>query len=639
MSSGLAPPLMTQQDVPLVAPPTEYEVFIDHRLHQTRRRVKGVDIADGLVTLLIGTLGYLFLAALADHWIVAGGLGFWGRFLCWLALVAAAGTYFARHVLPPLVHRINPVFAAATIEKSEPSLRNSLINFLLLRGRRAEVAAPVYQAMEHRAAADLSKVRLEMAVDRTRLVRLGTVLAALVLVCSLYLALSPKSLLQSAQRLLWPWSSVPAPTRVTIHDVRPDDDTTAFHGESVAVSAEVAGLREGESVSLVYSTADGQNVDQVIPMTLPTGDYRYQCQLPPGNLGLQQDYQYYLKAGDCQTRRYRITAHIAPAIVVDKVSYHYPAYTGLADQTLERQGDLRAIEGTVVTIYATANTEIKSGTAQIDLGCTGRHGVEMTAEGRTAVGHFTLRLNPEDPAQAEYDSYQIRFTDRQGHENLRPIRNHIDVIRDLPPEVQLVEPQNEEVQVPEDGQVAIKVRAEDPDFALRRVVVRAVRDDRSLPIPPLLDRRPPERAWPGEFRGTFSFQPARLGLKAGDHVQYWAEAEDNKEPVANRSATDKQWITIVGAEGQRQPKANPDGAKGNPDARRDARKQPQPPGQPPQDQRPPDKQPPDKSAEKNPPPKKPGEQEQPKADQSDQPDKEKEKSADQKQANGESGSG
>ena len=93
------------------------------------------------------------------------------------------------------------------------------------------------------------------------------------------------------------------------------------------------------------------------------------------------------------------------------------------------------------------------------------------------------------------------------------------------------------------------------------MVFRAVRDGRSLPIAPLLEKRPPEKPWPGEFQGTYTFEPARLGLKAGDHVQYWAEAEDNKEPAANRSATDKQWITVVGPEGQRQPQQKPTATK------------------------------------------------------------------------------
>ena len=180
---------------------------------------------------------------------------------------------------------------------------------------------------------------------------------------------------------------------------------------------------------------------------------------------------------------------------------------------VERQGDLRAIEGTEVTLHATANTEIKPDTAEIDLGCTGRRGVRMTADGRTAVGQFTLRLNPDDPSRGQYDSYQLRFSDLQGQENLRPIRYRIEVIRDLPPDVQLVEPQAQETQVAEDGRLAIKVRAEDPDFALCGVALRAECDGRRLPLPPLLERKSDEKPWQGEFRGTYTFEPAKLGTQ------------------------------------------------------------------------------------------------------------------------------
>ena len=91
-------------------------------------------------------------------------------------------------MLPPLIHRINPIFAAQTIEQSRPTLKNSLINFLLLRGHRREVAPVVYRALENRAAADLATVPAETAVDRARIVRLGYVLAALVVLAALYVA-------------------------------------------------------------------------------------------------------------------------------------------------------------------------------------------------------------------------------------------------------------------------------------------------------------------------------------------------------------------------------------------------------------------------------------------------------------------
>ena len=270
------------------------------------------------------------------------------------------GVYFLRRLLPPLLHRVNPIFAAATIEKSEPSLKNSLINFLLLRVARQEVAPVVFQEIEHRAASDLSRVSVDTAVDRTHIIRLFCVLAVVVTALMLFVLVSPKNPLRSAARVLWPWSPIEAPTRVVFRDVQPGD-TVAFNGEWLTVSAEVAGIKEDEPVSLIYSTADRQTVDQVVPLTCASGEYRHQCRFPPDKLGLQQDYQYCLVAGDARTRPFKIRVRIAPAIAVDRVDYHYPSYTGLADQSVDQQCDLRAIEGTEVALHATANTDIKPG--------------------------------------------------------------------------------------------------------------------------------------------------------------------------------------------------------------------------------------------------------------------------------------
>ena len=42
----------------------------------------------------------------------------------------------------------------------------------------------VYEALEHRAAADLGKVSIDTAVDRGRIVRLGYALAGIVAICA-----------------------------------------------------------------------------------------------------------------------------------------------------------------------------------------------------------------------------------------------------------------------------------------------------------------------------------------------------------------------------------------------------------------------------------------------------------------------
>ncbi|HEY4759516.1 MAG TPA: DUF4175 family protein, partial [Thermoguttaceae bacterium] len=552
MSGGtITPPLPPQSPAPMdrpVAPQASpQEELIEQRICKTRRQVKGVDIVSGLMSLAVGALTYLFVAALIDHWLIAGGLGFWGRFVLWAILIAAAGWYFVKYLWPSLVLSINPIFAAQTIEQSKPTLKNSLINFLLFRGRQNELAPVIYRALEQRAATDLKDVRIEVAVDRKPILQVSYLLAAVVAVCCLYLAISPKSPLTSAARVLWPWSRIHAPTRVTIDNVQPGD-TSTFHGEFVTVSAEVRGLNKGESVLLIYSTADSEVIDQIVPMTLEDGSYRFQCRLPPGSLGLQQNYTYFITAGDFKTDQYKIDVQIAPVIVVEKVDYHYPPYTGIPRVSVERQGDIRAIEGTQVTIHAAANQPIQR--ADIDFSGSGRGGIRMNVEDRAASGQFILRLHPEDPTRPEHDFYQIRFTDKSGRENRRPIRYGIEVLRDLPPEVQIIEPRVEEVTVAEDGKLEIRFKAEDLDFGLRRVSIRAEAEKQGLIIPPILDIKPPEKAHLGEFTGKYDFQPRKLKLKASDRVEYWIEAQDNKEPTANLAMTVKQRIIVIAPEHQ-----------------------------------------------------------------------------------------
>jgi collagen type III alpha len=550
MSGGTTtPPLSDQSPTPPCQPvapqPSPQAVLIEDRIHKTRRQVKGVDIIAGLLTLTVGALSYLFVTSLVDHWLVTGGLGFWWRFLLWAILVIAAGLYFVKALWPALVLKINPVYAARTIEQCKPTLKNSLINFLLLRSREDDLAPVIYQALEQRAASDLKEVHIETAVDRRPVLRLSYLLLAVVGVICLYLALSPKNAMTSAQRILWPWTNLRAPTRVTIENVRPGN-TTAYHGDFVTVSADVKGLDQDEPVLLHYSTADGEMLNQVIPMTEENNAYGRQAKLPPDSRGLQQDYSYYISAGDFKTATYNIETQIPPLIVVDKIDYHYPPYTGIPDTSIQRQGDIRAIEGTQITIHATANQPIDR--AEIDFSGAGVRGIRMISEDRTATGRFILRMSSSDPTRGEHDFYQLLFTDKNHRKNPRPIRYNIEVLRDLPPEVQIVDPQKDETNVPLDGKLLIRVRAEDPDYGLSRVAIRAKLKEQELNIPPLLDARPPEKSINGEIQLKYEFEPKKFNLKPGDRVAYQAEAEDNKDPPPNMTASGVQWIVVVAPE-------------------------------------------------------------------------------------------
>ena len=545
--------------------------FIQKRLEDTRRQVRLVDVASNLMVLAAASLLFFLAVAVVDQWVFSHGLGFFARLGLFAVWVAAAGAFIWRFLAPPLVNRINPVFAAQAIEQVRPTLKNSLINFLLLRSHPEDVAPVVFRALEQRAATDLLKVPIDHAVDRGRVVRLSYVLAAAVAVFTLYLALSPKNPLISAGRVLWPWSNVPVPTRVHIEEVHPGDKVV-YNDEREEISALVSGLHDGEEVVLLVTTADGQAADDRIVMT-PTDDANhFHCELPPGNGGFQQDTTYRIIAGDATTQQYKLELQIAPTILVDAVDYHFPAYTEQRDRTVKGQGDIKALEGTRVTIHATANRDIQE--ARIDLGCAGLQMAPMTVNGTKATGQFTLALAADNRGKAQYDCYQVLFTDTSGNNVRRPIRYHIDVDPDLKPEVSIVEPRQEEIGVPEDGQQIIRVHAFDPDFGLRQVTLQAQRlgrntglpllqgeaEGQDLGLPAILDRTKPEKALSKPFDGEFVFRPADLHLKAGDRVRYWATAEDNKEPNANHSET-PHWTMVIVPHGQgdRQDQQNPRG--------------------------------------------------------------------------------
>ncbi len=539
-----------------------YEEFIQKRLEHTRRQVRLVDVASGVVVLLAASLFFFLAVALADHWLFPHGLNFFARLILWGIWVAVAGLFAWRTVAPAVMHRINPVFAAQTIEQGRPTLKNSLINFLLLRSHPDDVAPVVFRAMEHRAAADLARVPVEHAVDHRRLVRLCYVLAGAVVLFALYLALSPKNPLVSAARVLWPWAGIPAPTRVHIEDVHvrtvdvQPGDAVVFQGDRPQVAAHVSGLRDGEEVSLLMTTADGQEVDDRVAMNRTGDDDFYACELPPGSGTMQQDTFYRITAGDATTKQYKLEVQIAPTIIVDRIEYHYPPYTGWPDRTVKGQGDIKGLEGTRVTVHVTANIEIKN--ACIDLGCSGLL-VPMKHDGTKATGEFTLASEKGQSWKPLYDRYQILLTDSKGSNepHQHPIHYRIDVDRDYPPEIAIVEPKQEEAAVNVNGHLRIRVHTAD-DFGLRHVAFKAEHDGHSLDLPVVFDRPRPEKALAQPFDGELDFQPAKLQLKRGDEIKYWAEAEDNKEPKPNRAETPQRTIRVVDDQDAKDGQANQD---------------------------------------------------------------------------------
>src|SRR5581483_10026384 len=173
MATGTAQPALLPPPPPVPTESKERERIIQGQLARTCWQLRLIDLASGVATWIIGVLVLFILCALVDHFV---GLGFIGRCVALAVLLGGSLWYLAAGLGPLVVRAINPEYAARTIEEATPTLKNSLINFLLLRHERASLKEIVYQAVEKQAAADIATVPVEATVDRSRLIHAGYVL-------------------------------------------------------------------------------------------------------------------------------------------------------------------------------------------------------------------------------------------------------------------------------------------------------------------------------------------------------------------------------------------------------------------------------------------------------------------------------
>ena len=173
----------------------------------------------------------------------------------------------------------------------------------------------------------------------------------------------------------------------------------------------------------------------------------------------------------------------------------------------------------------------------------------MQWSGDEAQCTFTIQLD-EARRRSRFSVYRIRFLSTERQVNPQPVLHRIEAIPDLPPEIEILTPEKDHIQVPENGRQKLEVRAIDPDFGLHRMRLRGVSGGQSLMDEVLLDE--PD-GYSGQALETYDFQPQRLGLVAGDQLTWWALAEDNRTgpdgaAAANVTKTRNYTITIVPAD-------------------------------------------------------------------------------------------
>ena len=547
--------------------------YLAQRLAAAGADYKGVALTTFVLAAAVAFMLWLAAGVVVEHWLVPGGLPAWARWTWFAVGLASLLAAFVRWIVPLLRYRVNLVYAARVIERDHPELHNDLVNAVLVQAQGGAAAPLVVKSLRRRAAKRLSGVPAEGVIDRTPALRLAYALAVLVAAACIYELAAPKSLASTTARLVAPWLSMAAPSRVHVAAPvlswrLPGDSASAAAGDRVLpvsggvatlirgrqllVSSEIAGLTAEEQPALLLTPVRDDGTAEVgaawrVALTKSGTGTRHAALLPDAARGLEQSLDLVIAAGDARSGPIRVMVVDAPSLLVREVQYHYPEYTRQQDETVAWQGDVRGVEGTKVTVVAESNQPVEA--AWIDLGCDGSRDVALKLGPRDlarATGTFTLRMNGER-TRPDAESYRLVFQPRSSAGKreravTEKLEHRIEVIPDLAPEVTIEEPAEKVVRVPPGSPVPIRVQAIDPDFGLASVRLETrlqggvVRQGAEL-----LEGRSKN------LRAATHLLPERLGAGPGSVLEYRAVAIDNRPEPANQAATEWRALRVDAA--------------------------------------------------------------------------------------------
>ncbi|MEM9586458.1 MAG: circumsporozoite protein- membrane associated protein, partial [Planctomycetota bacterium] len=531
MSSATAPPSAAQRP----RGGQRAEMLINKRIDEVASALWWAKLIRDSLRLAIIVMLAVLAWVVVDQWIYSPGA--LGRSLFCLALVVWIVYRVVHNVMPLLGHRVQPEYAARSMERDAPEMKQALTSYVSLANsdRAVGLQATVVRTIGTQVAGKLNRQEsLPSEATGTFAYWIAAIVTLTVLMA--YAVASPKNALQSAARLIAPWASIDPALRVSIQDILPGD-ASVLAGRDQWISAQIDGLLDGEPASLHWSSTDGNGV-----VEMATGDKlpkdadaidtdRFAATLPI-RYSAHAPIRYWIRAGDARSRTYEIKPKNVPVVALESVQYLPPSYTGRLPRT-SRSGAIEAPDGTRVTIRIRTNRAIEAGKIQFNPKTIGTE-VRATAgvneltigpDGQSAEVVFLLRCVDPSVGLVQRESYRIQVWDGDGQTNPEPIVYPIEVIEDLPPDVAIVVPQQTPREVPLNMQQRIEVHASDPDYGLTLVELRIDRGLESLRSPTLWEDA---KGQLGNQVAEYRFLPAELGLRVGDVVEIRAIATDNR---------------------------------------------------------------------------------------------------------------
>ncbi len=543
-------------------PGAKLETEVDRQIAKVVRRIRTHDVLAGVFLLAVVVLGYIAVAMVLDRWLE---LPDWVRQLGFLGLLGTVGALGWFAVARPLRRTVNPLYAAKEVEDTADEAKNSIVNWVDLQDK--PINESVRAAVAARAAKLLKDADLDKAGESKRLLYLGWSVGVLVVVfAALFMVFKPVVFGSLLGRAINPFSSGAIATRTQLTLVEPaGGDISVTAGQPVTVTVDVNGKTPDADapdrlrVLLRHNAAD-TNYDDV-PLEPADATRRWTVRLAERHV--QNGFWYKVAGGDTETAEYRVTVRPKPTFTEFDLGYRYPEYLRMKPDA-STSPHIEAHRGTVVTIRAKANRELKAGRAVLANQPAPVPG-EVVGDAKDTL-QVKLSL-------AESTTYRLLFQSTDGETNADAPVYDLRVLVDQPPDATILNPKDEETTLPINGLLAVDGTIGD-DFGIDRVALRMRvltpnGPARNLAGKPYQNGQSFKRTADGTFPTSLDYKDSialdkltdesglPIALKPDSVVEYWIEAIDNCDvPGSNVGKSKVQRLRLVAPKVEEKAKAD-----------------------------------------------------------------------------------
>jgi hypothetical protein len=345
---------------------------------QLEQRLRWSTLLRGIAILTGGALvATLALVTIANALAFSHGSVTAARFALILILAIAAAAGLA---LP--LRRLTRRRAIGTAEAAFPQFQQRLTTFT----ERAHINDDHHDPFIELLAGDTLDVAQsaepkQFVTDRRLWISLSTGVGAFVIL--LWMIAAGPGFLGYGASLLW---TGPHHDKPALYDLRvtPGDAVVRRHADQM-VSALPTGLRS-PSVKVHARFQSSSKWEEIAMQPKAFGSFAggYEFLFA----GLPENVEYYVTAGAMTSKHFNIRVTDLPSVKQIRVTYHYPAWTGLPPEVEERGGDLRAVIGTQAELEVSTDRPLPGSQIQLDNG----QQVKLTA-GQNNVYHGTVKMD------------------------------------------------------------------------------------------------------------------------------------------------------------------------------------------------------------------------------------------------------